>query len=497
MQRITRREGRPGPLAILLVLAVAGGAGAREASGRAWAGRPLIEALQHLQAGGLRLVYSSDVVTAAMLVKQEPPGRDPREVLDALLAPHGLESREGPGGTLLVVRREATRATGAIVGVVRTRRGHRPVAAARVLAEGTGLQALTAEDGRFLIAGLPAGTYTLIVQAPGLRLERFEGVVAGADGPAEVTLGLKAVPALLERIVVTPGRNPSIDRRPDSARSIEGGAFERTAAVGDDLFRALAAQPGIVSADLSAQVGVHGGEPGEVLILLDGLELHDPFHLRTFQRFSGIIDALSVGGAEYYACDYPVQYGDRMGGVLDLSSSNPTAPGRTSVGSSFINSRFMTEGTFREGAGNWLVSARAWHPDSVVRTVDREGEGFAPSYYDLMGKVQIPVGERTVLAANLLASGDEVEFIDPDGEEAVNAGSGNRYAWLTLKSLWSQHLYSRTMVSFGRIQSRRDGRIDEGAEFSAVVHDRRAFDVLDLAQDWSYGPSERLLVRWG
>jgi outer membrane receptor protein involved in Fe transport len=186
-----------------------------------------------------------------------------------------------------------------------------------------------------------------------------------------------------------------------------------------------------------------------------------------------------------------------MSGVLDMYASVPAGPGKTSISSGFINSRFMTDGTFREGAGHWIVSAREWHPDAVVRTMDRENEGFSPSYYDLMAKVQVPLGPRTLLAGNFLAARDRIEFSDPDGEESVNAASGTRYGWLTLKSFWSPRLYSRTLLSIGRIQSLRVGWFAEDSGILATVRDGRAFDVIGFAQDWSFRPSERLLVKWG
>jgi hypothetical protein len=415
-----RRLARAG---LILALIVSTGAAAEDTPGRRLAGRPLIEALRILQAEGLRLIYSSDVVREEMRVEAEPSARRPRDILARILAAHGLEAIDGPGRTLLVVKRE-----------------------------------------RAAPAGVP-------------------------DKPT--------APEIVERVVVTPGRTPRGDGRPDSGESIGGDEIRSLPGLGDDAQRALSAHPGVASGDRSAEISVRGGEPNDVLVLFDGLELYDPFHLRSFQRFSGIIDTMTVGGAEYFTGGFPVEYGDRMSGVLDMYASVPASPGETSISSSFINSRFMTDGTFREGAGHWIVSAREWHPDAVVRTTDRESEGFSPSYYDLMAKVQVPLGPRTLLAGNFLAARDRIEFSDPDGEESVNAASGTRYGWLTLKSLWSPRLYSRTLLSIGRIQSLRSGRIAKESGSQATVRDGRAFDVIGFAQDWSFRPAERLLVKWG
>jgi outer membrane receptor for ferrienterochelin and colicin len=64
----------------------------------------LEEALQRLEARGLSILYSSDLVRPAMRVREEPQATEPRAILEEILAPHGLTVREGPNGSLLLVR---------------------------------------------------------------------------------------------------------------------------------------------------------------------------------------------------------------------------------------------------------------------------------------------------------------------------------------------------------------------------------------------------------
>ena len=69
-----------------------------------YAGMRLVDALQAMQALGLRVVFSSKVVPSDLRVAAEPHAAAPRAQLDELLAPHGLAVKNGPGGTLQVVR---------------------------------------------------------------------------------------------------------------------------------------------------------------------------------------------------------------------------------------------------------------------------------------------------------------------------------------------------------------------------------------------------------
>ena len=72
--------------------------------GTRYAGRPLGDVLRELQAAGLNIVFSSEIVRPTMKVLTEPKAVVPRKVVDEVLRQHGLHLRSGPGGTLLVVR---------------------------------------------------------------------------------------------------------------------------------------------------------------------------------------------------------------------------------------------------------------------------------------------------------------------------------------------------------------------------------------------------------
>ena len=69
-----------------------------------YAGKTLESALQDLQRHGLNILYSSDLVHPEMKVLSEPIQGSPRQMLDQLLAAHGLRTERGPRDTLLVVR---------------------------------------------------------------------------------------------------------------------------------------------------------------------------------------------------------------------------------------------------------------------------------------------------------------------------------------------------------------------------------------------------------
>ncbi len=93
---------RPHALMVVLCLLLHAGVFAAGAF-RIQRGMPLSDALLELQRGGVRLIFTSRVVLPEMAVGEVPASVDPRQILDAILAPHSLGLQAGAGGMFVVV----------------------------------------------------------------------------------------------------------------------------------------------------------------------------------------------------------------------------------------------------------------------------------------------------------------------------------------------------------------------------------------------------------
>jgi hypothetical protein len=99
---------------------------------RQLAGLPLVQILRELQAQGVHVIFSSDLVSSDLRIHAEPRNRqEPRALLTEILAPHGLIVRDGPRNTLLIVRANAAHTSSrATVGSAITASPPLPAAAA-------------------------------------------------------------------------------------------------------------------------------------------------------------------------------------------------------------------------------------------------------------------------------------------------------------------------------------------------------------------------------
>jgi TonB-linked SusC/RagA family outer membrane protein len=98
-----------------------------------------------------------------------------------------------------------------INGVVRDAQSQQPVAGAAVTVGSTGRGALTAEDGRYNITGLTAGSHQVSARKLGYR-STTQSVMVPASGMATLNLSLTQAPTSLDAVVVT-GTTEGTQRR--------------------------------------------------------------------------------------------------------------------------------------------------------------------------------------------------------------------------------------------------------------------------------------------
>lgn len=307
-----------------------------------------------------------------------------------------------------------------------------PFIGANVRVLGSRLGAATDAEGRFAIARVPVGTYTLLATAVGYESQRLENLVIKENAAIEVKFELSEAPVRLADVVVTPGHFAIMQEEPVTQQTLTAEDIQNIPHFGEDIYRAVRRLPGVSASDYSARFTVRGGENNEVLVLLDGLELYEPFHLKDINGGAlSIIDVQAIGGINLMTGGFTAEYGNKLSGVFDINTIKPeTERHRTSLGLSLLHARVMSEGTFGNGKGHWLASARRGYFDLVMQVVEPESK-FRPTYYDVLGKWQYRLSNRHTFSANVLHAGDDLD-LEEDGD-VTNTGYGNAYGWLGLQ----------------------------------------------------------------
>lgn len=320
----------------------------------------------------------------------------------------------------------------------------------------------------------------------------------GAETPAEETSEETSTdPAPAKKViedeifVVLPGRFALMGRE-----SVEGQFLTREEVghlphLADDPQRAINRLPGTAGGDISSRLYLRGGDSDELLFLFDGQEIVKPYHLEDLQNVFTIVDSEVIGGLALYTGGYPAQYGNRMSGVLDLQPALPAEKRRVELGISFTNARFQIAGRTKNDS-SWLLSARRGYLDLVLDFVDPGGD-LEPKYYDVVGRLERPLGDRQHLSATILSAGDDNKFIDDDDDDQVSSDHQNHFFWLNWKSSWSSRFNTQAVLSATRYEKDRRGRLEEGT----TVRDERTTDQLGLKFDGQYQATSALDFEFG
>jgi hypothetical protein len=363
---------------------------------------------------------------------------------------------------------------------------------------GSPLNAISSSDGAFTLTPVPAGIR--IVEAELLGYASARDTITVRDGETiDVELMLERQVIALADVVVTPGHFGIAYERVSRPQTLTRAQIETLPQLGDDLFRAVNRLPGMGSHDFSARFTVRGGDDESVLVLLDGLELFEPYHLKDFDGSLSILDVAAIGSVDLTTGGYSAAHGNHLTGVFDLRTSNLlTTEPRTQLALSLNNVRVLSQGSFAQDKGLWLFSARRGYLDIVLDLAGQDAD-MDPRYYDALGKVVYQLTPRHRMSVHALRAGDALTLRDDDGNGLLTSRYGSTYGWTTIDSRITDIIDVQTRISVGNLDWKRDAAENEnernGQQFE--IRDDRDLTFAGLRQDWQFELNDRLLLRTG
>jgi TonB dependent receptor len=374
---------------VMLVLCANAPFAFAQARADALAGRRLEDVLRDLQDRGMRLVFSSELVTPDMRVLAEPAATDRRAQLDEILAPHKLEAADGPGGVIQVVRRKQP---------------------PREPARG---------------ASTPAN--------PARPQDRIS--------PPRDAL-------YLERITVRPGAQEHDVAGIGPERHLGFGELSTLGSrVADDPLRVVQSLPGVTGTDdFRSEYSVRGSSYRHAVMAVDGVLAPWLQHAARGRGDTGTITMLPgtvVNDATLLVGAYPRRDGSQLGPqlALTLREGSRTAA-RLDAAISSTSSIVTAEGPLGAAErGSWLVGLRKSHTEWPVGRSDHQATVFG--FTDLQSKIVYDVRPGQQVSLSVVAGLSSIERDDPI---PFHLGNGSNRAAL-VGIAWRSVVGSRTVIT--------------------------------------------------
>jgi hypothetical protein len=311
--------------------------------------------------------------------------------------------------------------------------------------------------------------------------------------PARPAARQQALPAVasLEQIVVQTSR---YETSVSSSVSAERAALENSPETHNDAVRALQVIPGTTAAGYTARTHVRGSQDDEVLFRYDGVTLHEPFHLKELQSLFSPVDPMAVDSVTAWTGVAPIEYGNEIGGVVEMRPRRVTHP-TIDLQISEQGASAMAGTTIAAGRGTVFADLRLQNQYAPVGWID-SGIG-KPTLNDLIVHGTWRFGARTRLAAGILAIDDHRKYFSSENAQSKGIGGGEYYEWLRLDHRLSAALSSVTLVSGEQSHENVSGSVNEPYIVTGQLFEHSTHSIYTLREELRAAPAARWLWHAG
>ncbi len=317
---------------------------------------------------------------------------------------------------------------------------------------------------------------------------------SSVDISPEAPIGRTEMPSILEEVWVS--STYRLGAKDKNIHYIDQRDFDALPSAGRDTLRAIATLPGIASNGVSANLRLRGGDQNEVLYLLDGQQIIEPFHLKNFQSLFTAINPNVIESANVYASGFSVNRGSRMSGVVDLELHDPKQieSGRKSSGNLDINLvSAALDGRGKTGKLSWLASARRSVIDTVLGQLDTDyGK---PQFHDELFRSTWERGENSI-RFGLLNFADKIALRD---ERNFESGSSK----FKYTSTWIHWLKDRagstTQLKLSHVDADadREGEVNDPLGSTGEIEQSSNYRISKLSFDVTKKTYHDIELQWG
>jgi len=339
------------------------------ADAQSYAGRPVADVLKALESPKLAFIFTNDSVPQVLLVKSEPNGRTALEIAQQILAEHGLALKPSKGGRKIVVKAKGPAPTKPVKG-------------------GAGVPESINQPG----SDRPLLDFYVLV--PG---QAGQGGLASQGGSPSTRPGAYVLPPL-------------------TVLEMAGGL--------DNIFHAVEKLPSVtaVPGDVG-KLAVRGAGPEHNMVVVDGVQIHNPYRLAPF-FFASFLNPATAAGVKLDPSGLDARNGGRLSSVTSIDLRDGATDRALAVSGSvgFMAGDLLLEGRLPGNAGaSWWAAANGTYYRPLFNRVH---EDPVPGFGDAQFRITLLPTARTRLTLYGLTGremSDEPDHVYPANVFGIRA----------------------------------------------------------------------------
>jgi Fe(3+) dicitrate transport protein len=274
-----------------------------------------------------------------------------------------------------------------------------PLQGTNIIVEQTTIGTTSDQFGKFFLAGIPSGSYRLVISYVGYeKAEREVEVIVGEITTVEIVLSKTFDMPQIELIGARPGR---FDRVPGSASLITSADIRQVSAVSShEVFRRISGVHAVEEEGLGlrANIGIRGLDPDKsrtVLVLEDGIPVALAPYGEPELYYTPSMDRMA--GVEVVKGSGSILFGPQtFGGVINYLTADPPATPTASV-----HLRGGQHGFFVGRIGYGTTVGNAGFQVNYLRKQGTNVGILDFNLNDLSAKFKLVTGDRSVLGLKL------------------------------------------------------------------------------------------------
>ncbi len=359
------------------------------------------------------------------------------------------------GLVIIILSIKTLFAANGLKGIILDKKTQIPLAGVNILVDGSPRGAASDQNGHFLIEALPPGSYNVKFMFIGYLTALKSNVIIAPQRMTEMVVEMEEDILESDVIEATASYFDKPKEAVVSTRSMDFEEIRRSPGALVDIQRVVQVLPAVVSGtDQNNEIIIRGGIPGENLFLMDNIEIPNPNHFGEQGTGGGPINMLNtymVRKVDFYAGAFAAKYGDKASSVMDIilrDGTNVKFRGEGYIG--MAGAGLLLEGPITEFNGTYAISARKSFLDLIISSI---GLSAVPKYYNLQGKMTLDINPKNRIYINTIYGNDQIT-IENEGTGGYSRGAenvnytGDQYAiGATLRTFWSNNMYSNTTVS--------------------------------------------------